>query len=415
MPLPTFVEKTDPKTGAKQTYLNSLRRSVKGCIVVPSQNNGVIMVPKATSSTNPGRSVPTPVEGPQDSESEFHFLTGAQGLSNYGMGTISTVGTAITGVGTKFLTQLTIGSTIVEANATLTINGITDDTHATCAVNGGADVTNVNYVCLTPTVTDVSNRMTCQIRDMAYQRYLMNGPVPVLHLIGDNQKPGQFCESLFMRRNQNLSFEFFNWNTSSPGSMGISIEARKWQREALDNVAVAARIQELLKRKTLVSPYWMTLDVPLPPAQPKVTLAAGGQGDAFMTNTGDQTLFLFTRFGHATSTGAAGDTTEKFAAEFYDGMTGRAYQNTPVTMNTGFGTAQNPYWLEYPIVLHPRNNLRIKLTNLITDQTTDAFMTFGGVAITHTGSAILDRDILNEARKIYEATKPQVYQSEIYR
>ena len=254
------------------------------------------------------------------------------------------------------------------------------------------------------------NRLTCMIQDMAYQRYLMNNPVPVVHLFGDNQKPSMLCENLFLQINQAMRFQFYNWSTTAPASIGFAMEARKWQLEAVNNYPeVAARIKGLLARKTFISPYWLTFDINTP-GQALVTIPANGSANGMMTNTGSNTLFLFFAYGHAiiNGDGSAGDLGEIFSFAINDGETNRPYQNQEVTLNTGLGTAQNPYWMPHPIILKPRNLLRIKTTNLITNNTVDAFITLGGVAVLNSDTALVDPDILKEAQRIYSATKPSL-------
>lgn len=416
--LPTFVEKQGPDGKSSLLYLNSLKRFCYTGVVVPSQANSVVKIPAATSAASPGTSLPIPLEGPQDAHSEFNSLTAAQGVPVYGLGLISSTGgppgTVITGVGTKFLTQVAVGDTIGEPGGqNKVVASITSDTSMTVTGGFNPNITSVNYIATTAINTDVQQRMTCLIQDMAYQRYLMNNAVPVLHIFGDNQKPCFMAETLFLQKNQVLRFQFFNNSTLAGGSISFAMEARKWLIEAAENYPeVAQRIKGLITRKTFISPYWFTFDILSGNANPKVTLPANGGVDAFMTNTGSNYLFLFYAYGHGISSGVAGDTQEKFTFAIHDGETSRPLtgQGQDVTLNTGLGTAQNPFWLNHPIIVKPRNNLRFKLKNLITDASTDAYITLGGVAVMQQNSAITDPDILEEARRIYKATKPSLQQ-----
>lgn len=406
--LPTFVEVDVPDQG-KQTLINSLKRFVLSGNVVPSQQNLITKIPAATA-TNPGVSLPIPLEGPQDAHTELHSITGAQGLNLFGMGTISSVGAVVTGVGTKFLSQVAVGDTILEpAGQSKTVLSITSDTVLNTTANFAPALSNVNFVVTTPIVADVRDRMTVTIHDVSYNRLLMNAPVPCNHIFGDNQKPSMLCERIFLQKNHVLRYQFFNNSTSGAGSMGFTMEGRKWQIEASENYPEVDKLMKsFVARETFLSPYWLTLETS--PGTTKTTIPAGGNINQFLRNTGSNWLFLFFAYGHGISTGAAGETTEMFSFELFDKETDTPLQRMPATLNTGLGTAQNPYRFPTPIIMKPRSQLRVNFTNLITDQATDVFMTLGGVALLDASTGIADPAIMNEARRIYDATSPELIQ-----
>lgn len=401
--LQSFIE----KDGAQ--FLNSLKRYVLSGTLVPSQRNGIVKIPGAVG-TNLGVSIPTPLEGPQDAHTELHSLTGAQGLSVIGLGTISSAAAIVTGIGTSFLAQVFPGDTIKDTTGqSQTVLSVQSDTQFTTAVAFGVPLAGSVYSILTPIDAAAQATISCMIQDVSYQRFFMNAPVPVLHLFGDNQKPSMFSERILLQKNHVLRYQFFN-PAAAAASVGFSMEGRKWQIEATEHYPeVANLISSLIARQTMLSPYWLTLDVQ--PGTIKTTIPANGSASATMTNTGSNFLFAYFAYGNAVSSGVAGDTQEMFSFEMIDGKTGQPLQRQPQTLNTGLGTAQNPYRFSTPLLIEPRNQVLIKFKNLITDQPTDVFMTLGCTALLGPNTAITDPNLLAEAQNIYAATQPELMEA----
>ncbi len=400
--LPTFV--TDKKTGA--VSLNSLRRFVMSGVVVPAPELLFAKMLAATSANSPGQSNIIPLQGPEDARSFIHSYTGAQGLANLGTGTISNAANAITGVGTKFLSQLQVGDTIrVAGGLSDTVATITSDTALT--TTGVLVCAGLPFAYLTPIVADVRDRMTVEINDTAWQRMLMNRPVIVNHVFGSARKPLFLRETSLLETNQTLRFKFFNNSMSGPGSFALSTEAVKYQTEAAKRQDVQAFITKERKRKTWFQPYWLTLDDGF------VTIPANQQATKFLTCTGDITLVLFYVYGQVLTNGASGNTQEKVQIELFDDKTGRAMQNQPFTLNTGCGTPENPFILPTPWIVEPQSQIKARFTSLITDQPVDVFLTFHGAAFytgnRRNGGGLIDPEMLAESRRIFKATEKPVF------
>lgn len=390
-------------------YLNSLRRFVLSSLLVPTQENLVINAPAANAS-GCGQSLPIPIQGPEDAKTECFSLTGVQGAVNVGIGTITTDGitATITGSGTKFTTQLTVG-TVIQAFSgallTYTIASVTSDTVATATAVPVA-LTGANFSFYVPVINDVRDRLFCTIEDMAYRRMLMNRDVPVRHVFGSTLYPLLLRETLLLEVDQTILLRLFNYSTQGPASLAPQMEARKWQIEALKRSGVAAYIDGLRQRKTLVNPYWLTLDDGI------VTVPANGTVQKFFTVTGDITICMFNLYGHAISSGRSGNTQEKVLLEFFDSTNNRALQVQPVTLNTACGDAETPFVLPSPIISEPARQIGVKIRNLITDASTDVMLTMHGVAMytgmSGRGGVLTSKSLINTARDVYRTLEPQI-------
>lgn len=385
-----------------EVRLNTLKRSVLSGIVVPSQENLLINIPAASSAINPGISVPIAIEGPQDARSLISQMVGFQGLRVKGIGTISGNGInqTWTGVGTKFTKQFQIGSSLHVNSGNYTIATIPSDTSLTTTVVSGADA-NVNFAVSVAVTNEIRDNLRVVITDTAFRRDYMNRPVPVLHVFGSSRKPFFLQETVLLEKNQTLLYKFINPITTGPASFVLQNQARKFQAESFQRKGVKEFIRGQLARKTWCNPYWLTLDNDL-------SLAANSSSTQFMTCTRDITLILFAAMGHAFSSGAAGNLVEKFTFTLFDAKTGRQLNNQPVTLNTGLGTAENPYFFPHPIVLEPYTQLKLDFQNLITDAATQVFVTFAGVAVYTGTAAVTDPAIMAEAQRIRRADVPTI-------
>ena len=224
----------------------------------------------------------------------------------------------------------------------------------------------------------VQQRLRVQITDVAWRRRLMNQPVLANHvfggrLIADGIQPFRALESILLESQQTMIFNFFNWSNDAPSNFRMALEGRKFQASAMLNKKVTNHIDASRIRKRYLQPYWLT-------SNQDITVPAGGTVDAFFQNSRDNYNMLFRLMATAITTGAAGDTQEVFAFQIFDAVTERPLQNTPVTMTTGTGTSAFPFNLTTPICMDPATILRIRITNLITDQPTEIYLTFNGVA-----------------------------------
>ena len=188
-------------------WVNSLRRFALSGVLVPEQNNLVINVPAAVGA-NPGRSLPIPIQGPEDAKSECYSLVGIQGAVNVGQGTVTTIGGVdVVGAGTKFLSQLQVGSLIQVPGSTfpgVAVTAVTSDTACQTLIPLPV-VAGVIFTFTVPVVADVRDRMFCTIEDQAWRRMLMNRDVPVRHVFGDAQKPLFMKESILLETDQTPS------------------------------------------------------------------------------------------------------------------------------------------------------------------------------------------------------------------
>jgi hypothetical protein len=220
---------------------------------------------------------------------------------------------------------------------------------------------------------DVNNRLTMRIRDTSYRRTLMNRPVLFDHVFGTVLQPFFMVETLMLEGQQTLELLFFNNSVAGPAIVETMMETRKVQASALASPVVNDEIQRARRIKTFLNPYWFTTDQP-------VTIPAGGTATAFLRSTRDNYLILKYLMCRVITAGVAGDTQEVIAFTMRDAKTGRPFNNQPVTLNMGTGTAQFPFVLPTALMIEPATNLQVDFVNLITDAPTEVFFTFHGVA-----------------------------------
>ncbi len=396
----------DGKPQKPQVFLNALKRFALSGLLVPSQELLVAQIPAAQSLTMPGRSLQIPIQGPRDASMEVYSFTGKQGVINQGIGLITTTGgnTNVTGTGTKFKTQLQIGSTIATANGTGTILTIPSDTLATTSIAVGAGSL-LSYFYSTPVIGD--QFVFVDILDIAWRRKLGNRDIPAMHVFGSNTKPLFIKESLLLETDQSLLLQFLNYNTSSAASFAPIMEGRKWQYEALKSKAVFDFIDGLRTRKTYIQPYWLTLN------NGWSTLASGSGSSAteLLTCTGDITLVLFNVYAQAFAADNT-DKSDRVTVEFQDAKDSRAIQTQPVPLSCFGGTGQNPMRLSAPWIVEPQTFLKATFKNY-SASAVKVFLTFHGVAIytgsSWRGSTLTNENLMREGAKMYAAMSvPQI-------
>lgn len=386
-----------------ETYLNSLRRYVMSGLMATYQDLLIARIPAALGVT-PGRSLPVPIQAPQDAKTEIYSLTGfGDTLSNIGIGTITTTGADVNvvGVGTKFLNQLRVGDVIKTANGTGTVATITSDTTLTTLANMAANTAQAFAYTITTSLA-IQQQVFVNIEDQANRRNLMNRDCPVAHVFGSAQKPLFLKESLLLEDDQTALVTFYNYSTSGPAAFMSIAEGRKWQKEALTHPEIEAFIVGLRQRKQYVQPYWLTLD------NGWATIPAGGSSINFFTVTGDLTTVLFNLYGYAVSTGVAGDIVNKVSLEFFDAKTQRQLGIQPVPLGAICGTAQNPMPLPVPLTCEPQTQIQVRITNLVTDQPTTVYLTFHGVGVltgsNWRGGALNEPEIVKASEQMYKNT-----------
>jgi len=223
---------------------------------------------------------------------------------------------------------------------------------------------------------DVIRRLQVEITDQRYLRRLMNRPVLANHVFGTGQFPVYAYETIMLEAQQNLVFQFSNPSAAGASHFQFAMEHRKFIDSNVNAAFLTRWLTENRKRKELLYPFWLT-------SNSAVSIPASGTRDVFFTTTQDIMLVLFEVWCDFITTGVAGDTQEGLAFEFFNPKNGRPLQNRPVTLNCCAGRSQtNPiaYKLPCPLMVEPATNMLVKMTNLITDQPTEAFMTFFGVA-----------------------------------
>ena len=220
---------------------------------------------------------------------------------------------------------------------------------------------------------DVQNRLEVEIKDSSYRRVYMNRPILANHIFGTNLQPYFLNESIFLESQQVLNLQFYNRSVGGPSVYRMALEARKFQASALANNDVTQQIGMMRRRKTFLNPFWFTSQAP-------VQLPAGGTVPVYFENTRDNFLVLFNIMCQTITTGVAGDTQEIISFRIFDPRTERPLNNQPITLNTATGIARFPFQLPTALMVEPRTTLRVEMTNLITDQPTEVFFTFHGVA-----------------------------------
>lgn len=392
-------------------FLSSLKRYALSSVVVPTQQNTIVKIPTAASLTQPGRSVPVPLQGPADAATEIYSFTGKQGIVNQGIGTITTNGisAAVVGTGTKFISQLQVGDTVLTTVGSFSVLSIQSNTAFTANAVPGAN-TNANYFFSTPVQSSDGENIFVKITDQAWRRSLMNRDVPAIHVFGSNVKPEFIKESLLLETDQTLMLEFLNYNTSGAASFAPIAEGRKWQYNALKYPEVYNFIGGLRERKQYLQPYWLTLDK----GWSTMVSTSGSRTTELLTCTGDITLILFNVY--ATAIGTDGNVNDTVLVQFSDAKTMRSMQSQPMPLNTCTGTAQNPMRLASPWIIEPQTQIKADFTNN-SGVACKVYLTFHGVAIytgsSFHGSTLTNENLRREAAKMYEAmSTPQIRAAE---
>jgi hypothetical protein len=179
-------------------------------------------------------------------------------------------------------------------------------------------------------------------------------------------------ESLMLQPQQIMQYQFFNNSTAGEASWYFNPTGRKFQNTINSYKEGRVFMEENYARKAYLYPYWLTTDV-------AVTLSAGGTATVFMTVTDDMEFVGFNWMKTFISTGVEGDTEQGFSFQIIDPTTKRPLQNSPRVGGCQAGTAEFPFQTG-GLIWNPRTTMQVILTNLITDQATEVFLTVHGVA-----------------------------------
>lgn len=227
----------------------------------------------------------------------------------------------------------------------------------------------------------VQARLSCVITDDVYRRQYMNRDILCNHVFGNNLQPFDMKETTFLQPQQTMQFVFLNNSTAGASSWRFALAHRKFQSTGLTTPETQNWVREQVKRKCMLNSFWLTSTDP-------VSIPANGKNTtSLFKNTPDKWLCLFYIMATGLTTGVAGDTTELFNFTIFDPKNYRPYMNSPVTLNTGCGTARFPYVLPQPIFMEPNSTMQVLFNNLVTDAATEVFFTFYGVA-SYTGKPL---------------------------
>jgi hypothetical protein len=224
------------------------------------------------------------------------------------------------------------------------------------------------------------------------QRQMMRRPVNCAHVFGTQLNPffldDPFSEPILLPPNGVLKFDFINPSASGAMSFSFAAESRRINMEALRDPKIKAEMDALVNRRRKVSPVWLPLasdsGTPATPLNvPGITLAQSAYGDTnFITFNSSPSQVLITRIlGSFVTAGGAGDATNGFAVDLFDGRTYRQLNTQPIVFSCAAGSAAFPFILPTPIVVESNQVIKARVYNLVTNGTTDVFLTMQGVAV----------------------------------
>lgn len=238
---------------------------------------------------------------------------------------------------------------------------------------------------------DVTARLLVQLYDFAHaERQLQNRPIPATHVFGSQLNPffldEEFAVPLLLHPQQLVRADFINPSSAGDANVFVSNGTIRAHGRA---ISYDDKLKKLLtderNRMECLCPYWMVSDSNIPDRDnvPGIQLAAGAvrQIMPFFNKRPDLTFLITSVLATAISTGQRGDTEGQVAFEIFTPGDNQAIQNQPVTINCGAGNAMFPHRLHTPLAIAPKDQFTVYATNLITDATTDFFLTFFGVGI----------------------------------
>jgi len=241
---------------------------------------------------------------------------------------------------------------------------------------------------------DIVQRTYIMLSEYAngYQRQLMPRPCTAEHVFGTGQNPffitDPYSEPIMLRPEGQLSGQIYNTSTSGSTSYTPSAEGRRIGLTALrEDRELDDGLKATLLLRKKVYPYWIPLNLDVGAAGsllglPGITVPVAGQATAqFMVFNNKPGKVLITRImGSALTAGVAGDTPNLFSMDLYDPQN-RKLNYQPIIFPAGAGPATFPYVLPTPIVIRSNQVMWARLYNLVTDATTDVFLTLQGLAV----------------------------------
>lgn len=216
-------------------------------------------------------------------------------------------------------------------------------------------------------------------------RALMNRHISAPLVFGTQQNPflldPLYTEPLFMTPQQILTWQFQNASASEL-TVAIAAEATRAkgmaaQQDDLFNTT----INECFRRAQQLSPYWLTCETDITSMRgvPGITLAANESVPVvFFNRRADITLMLTT----VLATTSTPQSPSELVAEYqirtpdYD----ERCSNQAVVFNCGAAEATFPHRLHTPLIIEPKDQFVVQMTNLVAESI-DVFFTFFGVAI----------------------------------
>lgn len=377
--IPAFV-----KNRRGDTYINQLVYSVKGGLLSAPANQNPLNIDAASSATNPGLTAQAVMESSLEAVTEVYSAIGEFEAFATGLFTGTSGSAAITGTGTRFSTELANGDQIIldpfgATPVTVTVSSVTNATSMTLSAPLSANYTGV-VAKLVTNADKVIKSGRLQIYDVVNRRRLMNAPIVLEHIFGTVGKPFYMAEALLLRAQQALQFDFQNKSPLGYIKARYAFEMRKFQQDAMRNPSVSNWLAKQMQRKRSLYPYWLTAD-PTSSNDP-IQIPAGGSIDVFFTPDRNLEMVCYQIIENSSTTGTAGNTSDRYTFEIFDAATERPLQNQPIARPSGTGTAQFPFNLPTALLLEANTKLRVRFNNLVTDAVTNVNMTFHGVANT---------------------------------
>jgi len=223
---------------------------------------------------------------------------------------------------------------------------------------------------------DVAERMTVSIRDSAYRRVLMNKPILVNHIFGNNLQPSFLSESIMLQAQQVLQLKFFNHSTAGSTSFRFLMEHRKFQSSVTSNIQVTQQLEAMRKRKPFITPYWLTVSG----NDNFIQLTPGQSRTIFFDISRDIFLFIHGIMAQVINITTPGSLLENnFEFRIKDPKTKRPLilNNSKFIPETcGVGTARFPYQLPGMIIAEPNTKLEMEIRSLHPTDTQQVFFTF---------------------------------------
>jgi hypothetical protein len=215
------------------------------------------------------------------------------------------------------------------------------------------------------------------------ERKLQNRPILASHMFGTAQQPfllSLLSETLFLKPQECINLVLKNASAATVSNFSTVMKIVKAQIKATQDAELSTWIKHKIARGAVLHPYWFTMHSSVG-GNAGVTLATGGQATVVFNNKINSTLIILASMASAFSSGIAGDTQEKFKGRLVNERNQQQLDNQFVTWNCGWGSGALPFILPTPLFVYNRQSLTLQLQNLVTDQPTNVYVTYFGVAL----------------------------------